>query len=135
MNPYYYGYSHAGTNASIMLLDRTHGYWAQIGRAVSKMEDGSTTKRQIFTEYFLSISQNYFRFWSPHPLQTQTNYKIATWPQTPLYFYVDNSSVANYGNIVPHRVRSVRGNARPNGSNARHFEQRPDFPKHQMAGC
>jgi hypothetical protein len=70
------------------------------------MPDGTTIKRQIFTEYYLGPSQNYFRFWTAHGIQTQTNYKIATWPQTPLYFFVDNSMIASYGNIATTEYQS-----------------------------
>ena len=89
-DPYYSGFNGTGTNATIMLANSAGTSWAQLGWFKSKL-DGGSVKREDGLEFWVSPSNQYFKWFSSEPLGGSTWYEILyAAPATYNYFIGGN---------------------------------------------
>lgn len=100
-DPFYTGQNGTGTNASVMLAKFSPTQWAQVGWAKSKIQDGVTIKRQVFTEFWIDSSHNFFHFWPAHSVTSTNNYKILYNTSTGVYSYYDNQILLRTDSGIP----------------------------------
>jgi hypothetical protein len=74
-DPYYTAFNRTGTNASVLLVRQgTPFQWAQLGW--TKHAQGGPIEREVFTEFFVSPTDNRWQFWPAEPVGTETWYQI-----------------------------------------------------------
>lgn len=101
-DPNYTGVNSTGTNASVMLVGTSGGTrWAQLGWLKSKL-DGGVTRREVFVEFYLSSSQNYFQFWTAKSLGSSTWYEILYGSPSTWNFFVAGTHYKTFtGTFTP----------------------------------
>lgn len=100
LDPYYSGNNGTGTNSTIMLVNTAHSKWAQLGWFKSKIQAPPQIRRSAGLEFYLSSSQNYFQWFGPRSVQTQTWYEILE-DTNNFDFFVGGSYVATYSGFTP----------------------------------
>lgn len=100
LDPYYSGSNHAGTNSTILLTNGPITKWAQLGWYKAKIQDPNNASRQSALEFYLSSTQNFFSFFGPKPVQTQTEYEILE-DNTYFDFFVGGTYVSEWYGFTP----------------------------------
>lgn len=97
-DPSYSGWNDTGTNATIMLANSAGTKWAQWGWFKSQIQTSGTTRRQVGLEFYVSASDNTFRFWPGRTVGTTTKYRIY-FTSNRFDFYLNDVGYASYSGI------------------------------------
>lgn len=91
-DPYYSGYNGTGTNATVMLANSTATSWAQLGWFKSKL-DGGVVKREDGLQYWVSPSNNYFKWFTSQPVGNSVWYEVLYEAPTTWNFFIGGTYV------------------------------------------